>query len=30
MGHMIEFRRPGGSVCGGYLAQAGQGRPASL
>lgn len=27
MGQMIEFKRPDGSVCGGYLAQAGQGRP---
>ncbi|MBI5861277.1 MAG: dienelactone hydrolase family protein [Rhodocyclales bacterium] len=27
MGQMIEFKRPDGSVCGGYLAEAGQGRP---
>jgi hypothetical protein len=27
MGHMIEFKRPDGSACAGYLASAGQGRP---
>ena len=27
MGQMIEFKRPDGSVCGGYLAGAGKGRP---
>ncbi len=27
MGQMIEFERPDGSACGGYLADAGQGRP---
>lgn len=27
MGQRIEFKRPDGSACGGYLAHAGQGRP---
>lgn len=27
MGHMIDFKRPDGSSCRGYLATAGQGRP---
>jgi carboxymethylenebutenolidase len=27
MGQMIEFKRPDGSACAGYLASAGQGRP---
>ncbi len=27
MGHMIDFSRPDGSACRGYLAMAGQGRP---
>ena len=27
MGQMIDFKRPDGSVCRGYLASVGQGRP---
>jgi carboxymethylenebutenolidase len=27
MGQMIDFKRPDGSACRGYLASAGQGRP---
>lgn len=27
MGQMIEFKRPDGSACKGYLASAGPGRP---
>lgn len=27
MGHMIDFKRPDGSLCRGYLAEAGKGKP---